>query len=85
MCQKGKDLATICQNLSESHVIEIDMVSGLAVIGSRKMRGGKMKGCSTMLLKTNGENMSETRLPTMLMKIKDLHGAFHDVDENKTS
>ena len=31
-----------------------------------------MKGCSTMLLKTNGENMSENRLSTMLMKIKDL-------------
>jgi len=38
-----------------------------------------------MLLKTNGENMSENSLSTMLMKTKDLLGAFHDVDEKKES
>jgi hypothetical protein len=43
-----------------------------------------MKAYSTMLLKTNGENMSEIRLSTMLMKIKNLDLAFHDVDEKKT-
>jgi len=37
-----------------------------------KTRGEKMKGCSTMLLKTNGEKMSENSLSTMLMKTKDL-------------
>jgi hypothetical protein len=31
-----------------------------------------MKANPTMLLKTNGEKMSDTRYPTMLMKIKDL-------------
>jgi len=72
MCQKGKDLATIGQNHSKSHLIEIDTVRPFAAIGWRKMRGEKMKGCSTMLLKTNGENMSEIGLSTMLMKTNDL-------------
>jgi hypothetical protein len=84
MCQKGNGLVMIDQNLPNSHVIEIDRVSRLAAIASRKMRGGKMKGCLTMLLKTNGEKMSETSLATMLMKTKDLQGACHDVDEKKT-
>jgi hypothetical protein len=67
------------------HVIEIKQVSQFSTAKQRKNGGEKMKGCSTMLLKTNGENMSESRLSTMLMKTNDLQSAFHDVDEKKES
>ena len=54
------------------HVIEIKQVSQFSTAKQRKNGGEKMKGCSTMLLKTNGEDMSEISLSTMLMKTNDL-------------
>lgn len=37
------------------------------------------------LLKTSGVKMSTFSSSTMFMKTNDLHGPFHDVDENKAS
>jgi hypothetical protein len=48
-------------------------------------RGGEMNQTSIMLLKTNGENMSENRLSIMLMKTKNIEAGFHYVDEKKRS
>jgi hypothetical protein len=42
-----------------------------------------MRPILTKLLKTNVEKMSAFRLPTMLMKIKELRTSSHDVDEKK--
>jgi hypothetical protein len=48
-----------------------------------KTRGGKMQVTSNMLLKTNGEKMSEISLSKMLLKNKELSHPFQDVDEKK--
>jgi hypothetical protein len=42
-----------------------------------------MKVYPVMLLKTNGESISDNRHPLMLMKIKDLWSGCHDVDDDK--
>jgi hypothetical protein len=48
-----------------------------------KTRGEKMKEGLAMLLKTNGEKMSENRPLAMLMKTNGLKSLSGDVDENK--
>jgi len=42
-----------------------------------------MKESHIMLLKTNGENMSEIGLSIMLLKIKNIEAAFHYIYENR--
>jgi hypothetical protein len=44
-----------------------------------------MKDSQAMLLKTNGEKMSETGLFAMLMKINELKLISRDIDEKKGS
>lgn len=63
------------------YVNEIKCVRRITLAKHSKNAGGKMQGCPTMLMKTNGENMSENGLATMLMKTNDLWGACHDVDD----
>jgi hypothetical protein len=48
-----------------------------------KTRGEKMKETSIMLLKTNGEIMSEIGLSIMLMKTRNIEVAFHYIDKKK--
>jgi hypothetical protein len=48
-----------------------------------KTRGENMKESLAMLLKTNGEKMSENRPLAMLMKKNELKSLSGDVDENK--
>ena len=61
------------ENLAKIYVIEIKIVSlFLGGQGSEKTRGGKMKVTSIMLLKTNGEKMSEIGLSIILLKINEL-------------
>jgi hypothetical protein len=42
-----------------------------------------MKGCSTMLLKTHVEKMTDNCLSTMLMKTNELNRFFHDIHDKK--
>jgi hypothetical protein len=49
----------------------------------RKTRGEKMKETSIMLLKTNGEKMTEIDLSIMLMKTRNIEVDFHYIDDNK--
>jgi hypothetical protein len=72
MCFIRKGLIAESQNLGQLYAVEIKRVVRDWIAGEAKTRGEKMKGTSIMLLKTNVENMSENRLSTMLMKIKDL-------------
>jgi hypothetical protein len=47
-------------------------------------KGGEKMGMScAKLLKTHTAKMPAFRLSTMLMKTKELHASFQDVDENK--
>ena len=42
-----------------------------------------MKGSFAMLLKTHAEKMSLSHLPTILLKIRHLNSALHDVYDKK--
>ncbi len=55
--------------LAKTYVIENKMVRFILGCASEKTRGGKMKVSPIMLLKTNGEKMSEIRLAIILLKI----------------
>jgi hypothetical protein len=73
---KQKGLAIKNGNLARCYIVENTMVIGLLIAGSEKTRGEKMKVSSIMLLKTNGEKMSEIDLSIMLMKRKVVTVAF---------
>ena len=55
--------------LTKIYVIESKVVRFISAQESEKTRGGKMKVSPIMLLKTNGEKMSEIRLAIILLKI----------------
>jgi hypothetical protein len=69
--------------LAKTYLIETKRVSSVFVDRSQKTRGRKMKVTSIMLLKTNGEKMSETGLSIILLKKNKLPSPFHYVDEKK--
>jgi hypothetical protein len=54
------------------YLIHIKRVITSLAAGGEETRGGKMKGTSIMLLKTNVEKMTEIGLSIMFMKGKDL-------------
>jgi len=80
-----KELVADGQNPAKFYVTESKIVINLLVPLEEETRGGEMKETSIMLLKTNGENMSENRLSIMLMKTKNIEAGFHYVDEKKRS
>ena len=67
----------------EFQVYEIKAVNCTASRSSDKSQGENMKDSLAMLLKTNGEKMSENRPLAMLMKKNELKSLSGDVDENK--
>jgi hypothetical protein len=73
------------ENSEKIHVIETKTVNSIPADGFEKARGEKMKVSSIMLLKTHGENLSETGLSIMLMKIKQIKAALHYIHEKKVS
>ena len=81
--RKQKGLGDGSQNLGYSYITENKRVVYSWLALGEKSRGEKMKGTSIMLLKTNGEKMSEIGLSTMLMKIRNIEAAFHYSNEKK--
>ena len=69
--------------LQRSISLKLKELISLRWQGHEKRAGGKMKVTSNMLLKTNGEKMSEICLSKMLLKKNELYPPFQDVDEKK--
>ena len=57
------------ENLYKIYIIETKIVIFLLSQSGEKTRGGKMKVSPIMLLKTNGEKMSEIGPAIILLKI----------------
>jgi len=71
------------ENRSKLYLIQIKRVNLNQECHDEKTRGRNVKESLAMLLKTNGEKMSENRSLAMLMKIHELKSLSGDVDENK--
>jgi hypothetical protein len=83
--RKQKELAIYGEDLEKLYVIENNNVISSPASGWEKTRGEKMKVSPIMLLKTNGEKMSEISLAIMLMKRRQIEAACHYILENKGS
>jgi hypothetical protein len=70
-------------NLARIYIVEIKVVSLLLASGGEKMRGEKMQVSLIMLLKTNGEKMSDFWLAIMLLKIRYLRPLCHYITDNR--
>ena len=70
MYWKLNGLAVDNKNLARAHVLENKIVDLIRMATWSKNAGGKMEVISIMLLKTNGDKVSEIGLSIMLLKNK---------------
>jgi hypothetical protein len=82
--QIKKGLSVMSRDLLKFYLIQIKIVIVRGRNRGQRNAGGKMKDSLAMLLKTNGEKMTENTSLAMLMKAHELKLLSGDVIENRS-